>query len=151
MSAPRSPLPQLEEVLQSVEEAILTGSVRGLQAARERLVAMIGMAKPAHPASISGVPHLFWPPRGFIWTETASSYAGWNDRFIVSLIVGYGPAEAATAEEACAHARDLVIGEGSEGTRWFVHDRANDIDVVVDQGRLPVDPEGAPAGSPAAA
>jgi hypothetical protein len=151
MSASRSPLPQLEEVLQLVEEAMLTRNVFGLKLARERLAAMIGMAKPAHPLSISGVPHLFWPPRGFIWTETASSYAGWNDRFIVSLIAGYGPDEVATAEEACAHARDLVVGEGSEGTRWFVHDREHGTDVVVHQGRLPVDPEGAPAGSPAAA
>lgn len=151
MSAPRSPLPQLEEVLQLVEEAVLTGEPYLLQRARERLVAMIGMAKPAHPASISGVPHLFWPPRGFIWTETASSYAGWNDRFIVSLIVGYGSDEATTAEEACALARDLVVGAGSDGTRWFVHDRENDRDVVVHQGRLPAAPDGAPAGSPAAA
>ncbi|MDW5593011.1 hypothetical protein VSS74_01590 [Conexibacter stalactiti] len=151
MSAPRSPLPQLEEALQLVEEAVLTGNTHLLRRARECLVAMIGMAKPAHPASISGVPHLYWPPRGFTWTETASSYAGWNDRFIVSLIVGYGPDEAATAEDACALARDLVVGDGSDGTRWFVHDRAKGTDLVVHQGELPHVPDGAPNGSPAAA
>lgn len=146
MPAPRSPLPHLDAVLGLIDAAAASGERRLLELARDRLVDVIGMVKPAHPVSISGVPHLYWPPRGFIWTETASSYAGWNDRWIVSLIVGYGAEEARTAAAACESAHDLVVGAGSEGTRWYVHDRADGSTVVIPQGRLVGCSESEPTG-----
>lgn len=140
MPAPRSPLPHLDAVLRLIDAAAESGERCLLELARDRLVEVIDMVKPAHPVSISGVPHLYWPPRGFVWTETASSYAGWNDRWIVSLIVGYGAEEAKTAAAACESAHDLVVGAGSEGTRWYVHDRVDGSTVVIPQSRLATGP-----------
>lgn len=134
MSAPRSPLPHLDEIHRLIDAALVTGERELLVDARDRLADVIGITKLRHPTSISGVPHLHWPPRGFRWIETASSYAGWNDRWIVSLIAGYDADAVSTAVGACAAARDLVVGPGRDGTRWFVHDRAAGSTVVIPQG-----------------
>jgi hypothetical protein len=72
----------------------------------------------------------------FTLNEIDSIYAHAEDRFIVSLIVGYteedlfseqdaanGGENTATPREAARWALDLTRDEGASGTYWFVFDR----------------------------
>ena len=66
-------------------------------------------------------------PQGneFTRAEVDSIYTHQNERFVVSLIVGYGsPADGVDSPElAAAAALALTRDEGMDGTVWFVHDR----------------------------
>lgn len=57
--------------------------------------------------------------------EVASIYAHRNERFVVSLVVGYDPSEGdvLTPKSAAASALELTRNDGSNGTVWFVYDR----------------------------
>lgn len=59
--------------------------------------------------------------------EVESIYVHRNERFVVSLIVGYsdveGQGDVKTPEEAAAVALALTRDGGRDGTVWFVHDR----------------------------
>jgi hypothetical protein len=58
--------------------------------------------------------------------EIDSIYVHPNERFVVSLIVGYGgpgQGEVRSPRRAAAAALDLTRDEGSNGTHWFVYDR----------------------------
>lgn len=73
--------------------------------------------------------------------ETPTIYVNDNDRYIVSLIVGYSAVEdlapsidgwtdLSSEEQAKAAARaalDLTRDEGSYGTHWSVYDRIEDV------------------------
>ncbi len=60
-------------------------------------------------------------PRGH---EIDTIYVGNEDRFIVSLIAGYGKEGLVkTPERAAAAALDLTRDSGSSGTHWYVYDR----------------------------
>lgn len=107
--------------LQRLLPGVFAGEPTALRTAHRMLGAAI--ARVDDPVSIKAVPHSQWPPRGFTRGELASRYCGWNDRFVVALIVGYPSTEVVDARDACASALDLVQGDGSDGTRWFVFDR----------------------------
>lgn len=54
-------------------------------------------------------------------------YVTEEDRYVVSLIVGYGNGDGvASPEEAAAAALDLTRDLGSSDTVWFVYDRQTD-------------------------
>ena len=70
--------------------------------------------------------------------EVETQYVDPNDRFIVSMVVGYSdedirdnfedgarPRIEAMAKVAASAALQLTRDEGSNGTRWFVFDRKN--------------------------
>lgn len=66
----------------------------------------------------------------FTLAEVDSIYVDVDERFVVSLVVGYGKPDngqprdgVSTPEEAAAAALDLTRDEGSGDTVWFVHDR----------------------------
>lgn len=133
MSGPRSPLERLYDAHQFIAMGITTGERQLLEEARVQLAEVLASVAPTKPRVIAGVPHLCWPPRGFTWNETASSYCSWNHRWVVSLIASSGPEKADTAARACAAAYDLVVGLGSEATRWYVHDRLDGRTFVIPQ------------------
>ena len=65
-------------------------------------------------------------PQGneFTLAEVDSIYTHQNERFVVSLIVGYGAGDGVDSPElAAAAALALTRDEGSDGTVWMVHDR----------------------------
>lgn len=65
-----------------------------------------------------------WPPRGYELHETASIYVDPAERYVVSLIVGYGEDdEVGGPRDAAYHAVDLTRDQGCDGTRIFVFDR----------------------------
>jgi hypothetical protein len=79
--------------------------------------------------------------------EVGTIYVGTEDRFIVSLVVGYDNetiAEAlpgrSTGKEkalqAAASALDLTKDEGASGTHWFVYDRLDDVEYVFEQSEF---------------
>lgn len=56
--------------------------------------------------------------------EVASIYVDERDRWIVSLVVGYSERDDVHDQgEAIEGALDLINGENSDGTHWFVYDR----------------------------
>ena len=57
--------------------------------------------------------------------EIGNTYVGTEDRFVVSLVVGYSDSRDGieTPEEAAAAALALTTGGGSEDTHWYVYDR----------------------------
>lgn len=57
--------------------------------------------------------------------EIGNTYVGVEDRFVVSLVVGYsdGRDRINTPKEAAAAALALTRDDGSEGTHWYVYDR----------------------------
>lgn len=56
--------------------------------------------------------------------ELNSIYVGDRDRFVVSLIVGYGKEDRAkTPEQALYGALSLTTDENQDDTNWFVFDR----------------------------
>lgn len=74
------------------------------------------------------------PPPRVTLDELDSIYADADDRFIVSLIVGYTEEDLAageydnndgtiTPQEAAKWALELTRDEGATGTHWFVFDR----------------------------
>ena len=67
-------------------------------------------------------------------SEIGNTYVGDEDRFVVSLIVGYGREDGVTsAEQAVAAALDLTREFGAGDTQWHVHDRATGRSCVVEQ------------------
>ena len=64
------------------------------------------------------------PDRKFTLKEVDSTYITDNERFIVSLIVGYNADEfSPTAKAACARALSLVTSDDRDSTQWRVFDR----------------------------
>lgn len=62
----------------------------------------------------------------FRLAELGNTYCGPNDRFVVSLIIGYGDGDddgPKTARQAAHHALELTRDEGSADTHWYVFDR----------------------------
>jgi hypothetical protein len=67
--------------------------------------------------------------------EVRSTYLGALDRFVVSLIVGYGDDDGVqTPEEALSAAVRPTQDEDSRGTQWYVHDRHTGITQMFEQG-----------------
>jgi hypothetical protein len=67
--------------------------------------------------------------------EVRSTYLGALDRFVVSLIAGFGEEEGIqTPEEALSAAVRLTQDEDSRGTQWYVHDRQTGITQMFEQG-----------------
>jgi hypothetical protein len=69
--------------------------------------------------------------------EIGNTYVGEQDRFVVSLVVGYGAPdetpEVTTPEQAAYLALDLTTDLGSHGTHWYVHDRQTGITHTLEQ------------------
>lgn len=67
------------------------------------------------------------PGNDFTLNEVDSIYVDSDERFVVSLIVGYSAPDHGVApktpKEAAAAALALTRDEGSYGTHWFVYDR----------------------------
>jgi len=56
--------------------------------------------------------------------EVSTIYAGDRDRFIVSLVVGYGEDDGVSSpRDAAYYALRLTVEDGSEDTVWRVFDR----------------------------
>lgn len=56
--------------------------------------------------------------------EIGTTYLGDNDRFVVSLVIGWSADEHITsARQALSAAIDLTAAEGSSDTQWYVFDR----------------------------
>lgn len=73
--------------------------------------------------------------RGFEPHEVGSIYVAPGDRFVVSLIVGYGE-EVSTPEEAALAALELTRDTGSHGTGWHVFDRQEGVMHFLEQERF---------------
>ena len=132
-TSPAALSPDETRQLQRLLPGVIAGEPTALRTAHRMLGSAI--ARIDDPVSIKAVPHSQWPPRGFTRCELASSYCGWNDRFVVGLIVSYGD-EVLDAREACASALALVRDEGGDGTRWYVWDRATQEMFTFVQGEL---------------
>lgn len=149
MSTPPAALsPEETRQLQRLLPGVFAGDPTALRSAHRMLGGAI--ARVDDPDSIKAVPHSQWPPRGFTRGELASRYCGWNDRFVVALIVGYPSTDVVDARDACASALDLVQGSGRDGTRWFVYDRQTQEMFTFAQGDLqhdePLEPSEPAAG-----
>lgn len=148
---PAALLPEETRQLQRLLPGVFAGDPTALRSAHRMLGGAI--ARVDDPASIKAVPHSQWPPRGFTRGELASRYCGWNDRFVVALIVGYASTEVIDARDACVSALDLVQGSGRDGTRWFVYDRHTQEMFTFAQGELehdePLEPSEPAAGQSA--
>jgi len=59
----------------------------------------------------------------FSITELGNTYVHPNDRYVVSLIVGYEDKEATSPEHAAAAALALTQDVDAGGTQWYVYDR----------------------------
>lgn len=74
--------------------------------------------------------------------EVETIYVDPEDRFIVSLVVGYRPELIhpdefpATIKGACAAALDLTRDGGRDGTVWFVYDRVTRKGQTIEQGEF---------------
>ncbi|MDO8208964.1 hypothetical protein [Conexibacter sp. CPCC 206217] len=138
----RPSLPRLDQALALIGRTLVTGNVETLRAARDILEEELGMLDAPDPLSIAGVPYVKWPPRGYTWQETASAYCGWNDRWIVSLIVSYGEDDADGPLDSARRALDLTRDVDRGGTRWFAFDRLSGQMRVYAQHELepPADP-----------
>ncbi len=67
-------------------------------------------------------------------SEIGNTYVGDEDRFVVSLIVGYGREDGVTsAERAVAAALDLTREVGAGDTQWHVYDRATGRSRIIEQ------------------
>ena len=56
--------------------------------------------------------------------EIGNTYVGADDRFVVSLVIGYAAEDdVQTPEDALKHALDLTRDGGSWDTNWYVYDR----------------------------
>jgi hypothetical protein len=67
--------------------------------------------------------------------EVESIYVGRDERFVVSLIVGYAEERdgVETPAHAAAAALALTRDDGSSGTHWFVYDRQTGVLHVLEQ------------------
>jgi hypothetical protein len=59
--------------------------------------------------------------------EIGNTYVGPNDRFVVSLVVGYSPEDGVTSPLYALKAALELIGVEGYDTHWYVHDRENNI------------------------
>ncbi len=76
-------------------------------------------------------------PVPFTLDELGNTYVGPKDRFVVSLLVGYGEDEGvATAAEAGHAALQLTRDEGSPDTHWYIHDRQTGVTTLYEQHEL---------------
>lgn len=66
--------------------------------------------------------------------ELGNTYADAQDRYVVSLIITYADADAASPEEAVAHALDLTRDDNSYDTHWYVFDRHTQTLHLIEQG-----------------
>lgn len=55
--------------------------------------------------------------------ELGNTYVDGDDRYIVSLLVGYTDSEVRSPEEAAHYALELTRDEDASGTHWYVYDR----------------------------
>lgn len=68
--------------------------------------------------------------------ELGNTYVSRGNRFVVSLLVGYGGDEdpnITDAETAAAAALALTRDEGSYGTQWYVFDRETGVLHMIEQ------------------
>lgn len=80
--------------------------------------------------------------REYDYLDTNSIYVSSAERFVVSLIVGYGDEDLETIGQdgddpmmkAAAAALGLTTDEGSSGTMWHVHDSKTGIGRFFEQG-----------------
>jgi hypothetical protein len=77
----------------------------------------------------------------FTREEVGSIYVDENERFVVSLIVGYSEDALSstgrvTAKTAALAAVELTRDEGSSDTKWFVYDRKRRVGRFYEQGEF---------------
>lgn len=65
--------------------------------------------------------------------EIGNTYVQDDERYVVSLIVGYHEDDAGSVQEAAQAALALTRGEGSDGTHWYVYDRATGVLHLLEQ------------------
>ncbi len=65
--------------------------------------------------------------------EVSSIYVGPDDRYIVSLLVGYASEDVRTPKEAARAALDLTRDCGAADTHWFVYDRVTQLTHMFEQ------------------
>jgi gamma-glutamylcyclotransferase (GGCT)/AIG2-like uncharacterized protein YtfP len=70
--------------------------------------------------------------------EVGNTYVGVEDRFVVSLVVGYSDSRDGieTPKEAAAAALALTTDDGSAGTHWYVYDRKTRALTLLEQGQF---------------
>jgi hypothetical protein len=81
-----------------------------------------------------------WPeptpdtPKPLALNEIGNTYVGAGDRFVVSLVVGYGENdEVTTAREALTNALDLTRDGGCWYSLWYVFDRKTGVLTLMEQ------------------
>lgn len=73
----------------------------------------------------------------FALADLGNTYVDLKNRFIVSLIVGYGPEDGVTSPEAAlAAALELTRDLDSSSTQWYVHDRETGVLHLIEQGAV---------------
>lgn len=72
-------------------------------------------------------------------TEVDSAYVDTEDRYVVSLIVGYAGDTTDSPREAAAAALSLTRDGGSGDTTWFVYDRLTGLSHEFEQADIDPD------------
>ena len=62
-------------------------------------------------------------PLPFSLDELGNTYVESDNRYVVSLIVGYSDREALSPQQAVANALDLTRDDNAYSTHWYVFDR----------------------------
>ena len=73
------------------------------------------------------------PHSAFTLSELGNTYADANNRYIVSLIVGYDDHEAASPIDAAAHALALTQDDDAADTHWYFFDRQTSLLHLIEQ------------------
>ncbi len=70
--------------------------------------------------------------------EIGNTYVGPEDRFVVSLVVGYNQEDSGvrTAKQAARAALQLTLDEGSNDTHWYVFDRKTGVLSLFEQKEI---------------
>jgi hypothetical protein len=85
-----------------------------------------------------------WLRGGVGADEVKTIYVGLDDRFVVSLIVGYSEVDGiCSPEQAAAAALSLTRDAGSGDTCWYVHDRTSGETRVIEQAEFEFESIGA--------
>lgn len=74
------------------------------------------------------------PEMPFTLKELGNTYVDADDRYVVSLIVGYSDEHVNSPEQAAAAALDLTRDDGSADTHWYVYDRVTRTLHLIEQG-----------------